>query len=567
MEAYIAFGVFVLLLVILIIAKGLYDEKIKWTKFKLKLEKEYGQRPNGQCDAVHLTTIPRYYEKHPMPNQIDDITWDDLDMEQIFMCLNKTLSSVGEEYLYFKLRTPEFDESSLSHFDQICDYFASHQDKRIRLQMELAKLGKTGKFSIYDYLDHLNILGERKNIKHILFDFLLLLSVLVFFFDVAFGLVCFCLVSIYNIISYFKEKNEIDMYITSFAYVLRLMETSEKVCNLHLETCELELAALKEHKSKLNKFQRGSFWLMSSGRMSGSGNPLDIFFDYLRMIFHMDLIQFNKMLCQVRNHIDDVEVLITNLGYLETAIAIGEYRFYLGKEGLDWCKPCLKKNATLTIKEGYHPLITNPVKNSIQARKGVLLTGSNASGKSTFLKMVAVQAILAQTVYTCLAKEYEADTFVIASSMSLRDNLESGESYYIVEIKSIKRILDLTSQETYPVLCFVDEVLRGTNTVERIAASTEILNSLAKNNVLCFAATHDIELTELLKNSFDNYHFEEKIQDGDILFNYELQKGKATTRNAIQLLRIMGYETQIIESATDRAMRFLKTGMWNNGEN
>ena len=181
--------------------------------------------------------------------------------------------------------------------------------------------------------------------------------------------------------------------------------------------------------------------------------------------------------------------------------------------------------------------------------------------------MVAVQAILAQTVYTCLAKEYEADTFVIASSMSLRDNLECGESYYIVEIKSIKRILDLTSQETYPVLCFVDEVLRGTNTVERIAASTEILNSLAKNNVLCFAATHDIELTELLKNSFDNYHFEEKIQDGDILFNYELQKGKATTRNAIQLLRIMGYETQIIESATDRAMRFLETGMWNNGEN
>ena len=122
-------------------------------------------------------------------------------------------------------------------------------------------------------------------------------------------------------------------------------------------------------------------------------------------------------------------------------------------------------------------LITKPVKNSIQARKGVLLTGSNASGKSTFLKMVAVQAILAQTVYTCLAKEYEADTFVIASSMSLRDNLESGESYYIVEIKSIKRILDLTSQETYPVLCFVDEVLRGTNTVERIAASSRILQS------------------------------------------------------------------------------------------
>ena len=88
-------------------------------------------------------------------------------------------------------------------------------------------------------------------------------------------------------------------------------------------------------------------------------------------------------------------------------------------------------------------------------------------------------------------------------------------------------------------MCFVDEVLRGTNTVERIAASTQILKSLTGSNILCFAATHDIEMTDLLRDFFDNYHFEEDIRDGDVFFNYRLMKGKAATRNAIKLLEIM----------------------------
>ena len=84
--------------------------------------------------------------------------------------------------------------------------------------------------------------------------------------------------------------------------------------------------------------------------------------------------------------------------------------------------------------------------------------------------------------------------------------------------------------------------------------------------MLCFAATHDIELTHLLKNHFENYHFEEKIQDGDVLFNYELQQGRATSRNAIMLLQVMGYDADIIEAASGRALSFLETGLWMEGE-
>ena len=112
------------------------------------------------------------------------------------------------------------------------------------------------------------------------------------------------------------------------------------------------------------------------------------------------------------------------------------------------------------------------------------------------------------------------------------------------------------------ILCFVDEVLRGTNTVERIAASTQILKSLGHSGILCFAATHDIELTELLQNDFDNYHFEEDVRDGDIFFNYRLKSGKATTRNAIRLLELMGYDQAVIERASAQAEQFVASGVW-----
>ena len=145
--------------------------------------------------------------------------------------------------------------------------------------------------------------------------------------------------------------------------------------------------------------------------------------------------------------------------------------------------------------------------------------------------------------------------------MALQDNIFSSESYYMVEIKSLKRILDQVKDDV-PVLCFVDEVLRGTNTLERIAASAEILHSFTKHRVLCVAATHDNELTYILENEFHNYHFQEEIVDNDVIFDYRLYKGRAVSKNAIQLLGIIGYDRNIIDAAMKRANTFLDTGEW-----
>ena len=127
----------------------------------------------------------------------------------------------------------------------------------------------------------------------------------------------------------------------------------------------------------------------------------------------------------------------------------------------------------------------------------------------------------------------------------------------------MKRIIDAAdAKDALPLLCFVDEVLRGTNTVERIAASTQILKRLSQKGIYCFAATHDIELTHLLEQYYENSHFEEEVKHGDVLFSYRLLEGRAQTRNAIKLLEIIGFSKEIIEKADDMAGEFLRNGEW-----
>ena len=366
---------------------------------------------------------------------------------------------------------------------------------------------------------------------------------------------------LWHILTYFREKKVIEPYIVSFAYVLRLVDVCEELEKQKIPVYEKELGELRKALKSLRELRRGSYWVMAGNQGQIGGNPLDILSDYLRMILHLDILQFNCMLQKLRKKTGQVEIMLGITGYLDMAVAIGGFRRSL--EG--YCIPELEEEtqkAFIDMENGWHPLLSHPVKNSIRADRGVLLTGSNASGKSTFLKMVAVNAVLAQTIHTCTAESYHAPIFRIFSSMALRDSIENGESYYIVEIRSLKRILDVAEERKSPVLCFVDEVLRGTNTVERIAAATQILIHLAESGALGFAATHDIEMTELLKEQYDNYHFEEVIKDGDIMFPYQLLSGKASTRNAIRLLQMMGYDEEIIRKASGQAEYFLITGKW-----
>ncbi|MDE7285304.1 MAG: hypothetical protein K2N55_00465 [Lachnospiraceae bacterium] len=557
---YIIFAAVMAGIIVLFMAKGLYDYKQSEKKFIRRLYSDYGVLPQREYKPEQFENISHYYLKHADGFGIDDITWNDLNMDEIFKKMNYTYSAAGEEYLYYLLRSPCMEEEELLHREEIIRFFQEHEDERVAHQFMYHKLGRTGKFSIYDYLDYLDGLGERSNMPHYLALILLIISIGVLFTNVAFGLLVLVGVLAYNNVSYFKVKGEIDPYIVSFAYVFRLLDAVKtlKAKTRNTKILKEEFESLKKSSASMDGFKRGAFIIMSGGRMSGSGNPLDMLLDFVRMGLHLDLIKFNQMLSEIRKHISDIDSMITILGKIEAMIAIGEYRASLE----EYCTPAFLKETALNADEVYHPLINEPVKNTIHTSSSVLITGSNASGKSTFLKTVAINSLFAQTIHTCLAKRYETALFRMVSSMSLKDDVQSGDSYYMVEIKSIKRILDMTSSGGIPVLCFVDEVLRGTNTVERIAASTQILKSLCRNNCICFAATHDIELTHLLDEIYCNYHFSEKIQENDISFTYKIMEGRAASRNAIRLLGIMGYESEIIAEAEKMAADFLETGVW-----
>jgi DNA mismatch repair ATPase MutS len=200
--------------------------------------------------------------------------------------------------------------------------------------------------------------------------------------------------------------------------------------------------------------------------------------------------------------------------------------------------------------------------NPVDWQQTTLVTGSNASGKSTYVKSIAISCILAQTIQTAIAEKFVMQPGHVLTSMAVEDNISEGDSYFVAEIKSVKRLLDKIATKEY-CYCFVDEILKGTNTVERIAASSSIVAWLSQTNSLSMVATHDIELTEMLKTTCENWHFSEQIdEDEGISFDYRVKKGAAKTRNAIALLSVLEYPDTIVTNAKHAAQHFDEQRTW-----
>ena len=534
-------------------------------KFLEKIKKSWGAVPTREYSWDELEQISAYHKAQPKNSfVIDEITWNDLDMDRIFMLMNQTVSSAGEDYLYAMLHRLEFSEERLKERERLFCFLKKEEKTRIRCQQILTTLRKPRGLSLYQSIHVEKDCQVGSPIREILSCVLFFASLVAFMIVPAYGVFAFLAVSGINIITYLKGKEEINRYLGGFRSVMQLIGCADTLEKAGISELSEYTKRLKDCKKALGSFRKGSFLVVNHDGMETG--PEAVMLDYIRMMTHIDLSKFNSMMKAMREHQKEIEEMIEIFGLLDACISIASFRELLPY----YCSPKFdsdKKRAVLDVENLYHPLILEPVANSIKTTKAVLVTGSNASGKSTFLKMVAINAILAQTIHTCMATECKMSYFRVMTSMALRDDLESKESYYIVEIKSLKRILDSAKEET-PLLCIVDEVLRGTNTIERIAASSEILASLCLPHVLSFAATHDIELTYMLEEYYTNYHFEEEVKEDDVKFNYLLKKGRVTTRNAIRLLKMTGYDDSIVEVSKNAVVRFEQEGSWKKvGEN
>ncbi len=535
----------VIVIVLFLILVGKKNSKKEKQKYLNDQVSVFGKRCRAEFDSQTLTRIKDYHAYKYDESQtfaIDETTANDLEIDTLYAYMNHCQSSPGEDVLYHRLITTYSSDAS-EEFGKICDYLTEHEEQRLESLFVLHKLSFIKGDSFHK---RLNDLKEYKTISvwpHIFTDLLLVISFSMIFVFPGPGVLAFLIFVVLSVGNYFKTIGNIGIGFSAFTYASRLLCCGESLSQIYASDAE-KVPAFNNFSELIDELKPLGKWRVFLPReASSSSNPIAMVSDYLRMIFHVDIIVFAFLHRFVTDHENELSSLYDTIGSIDAAISVASFIESLPSH----CKPEFSEadEHVMELKGAYHPLITEPVTNDFVLQKNVLLTGSNASGKSTFLKTIGLCSVLAQNLGFVPTKFYRASRYKVYSSMALRDNLLGNESYYIVEARSLKRILDASDSEH--VLCIVDEVLRGTNTEERIIASHSILRYLCEKSVCVFAATHDSELTEMLNDVYDNYHFTESVTDSSVSFPYTIFPGVAKKKNAIRLLKLLGYPQQVIE--------------------
>ena len=215
-----------------------------------------------------------------------------------------------------------------------------------------------------------------------------------------------------------------------------------------------------------------------------------------------------------------------------------------------WCFPILKTDEPTFIAEQLgHPLIDTQksVLNDFSTTGSEqinLITGSNMAGKSTFLRSVGVNMVLAAMGAPVCAKQLTVSPLKVMSSMRIKDNLEESTSTFYAELKKLKQIIDAVNNNE-PVFILLDEILRGTNSNDRHTGSKALIKQLLQHKATGVLATHDLELANLAHEfpvSIHNYHFDVQVNADELYFDYKLKRGICQSMNASILMKKIGIE-------------------------
>ena len=268
--------------------------------------------------------------------------------------------------------------------------------------------------------------------------------------------------------------------------------------------------------------------------------------EIFKILFNIEYIVFFSFIDSINKEKDSIENMFLFIGEIDSAISTAS----LKSSENQICTPKFTKNKQIISKDIYHPLIDHCITNDLNlVDNSMLLTGSNMSGKTTFIKTVAINSILAQTLSVCFAKEYTAPFFKVYTSINITDDLLASTSYYLEEVLTVRELVNAATNGGN-CLFVLDEIFKGTNTIERISGGKAILSFLNKSNHVVLVSTHDIELTDLLeKDHYELYHFSEQIENENLFFDHKLKTGKLKTRNAIRILELYDYPKEIITDA------------------
>lgn len=542
-------------LIVLIVFFVVYEvESFRYrSSTKDKIKKSFGKIPQiREFDFKEIETYWNIKQQALLDdNYIDAITWNDLDMNKVYQRINQCASFVGDQYLYSILHQLPKETNYNEKLEKKIKYFTENQEEREKTQFLLSNLKKIP--NNYLSFDFVSSLGSDKLPSFYIFRLLQIFLILSFLPFIVLQNTSFLLLPVlffsFNFLINFVIKSKYDNNLNLLSSVAAVIHTTHKLhhskkFHYHNQFPEAEVAL----KTLLNTSKRLSS-IVTKKQSAVTGDPIAAVFEYLQGGTLIDLIRYIQISRALTKHSEQYLLLFEWIGEIDLAISIASFRLTLPF----YAYPTFINKSEIICEELYHPLIDHPVANSLSLDKSCIITGSNASGKSTYIKAFTINLILAQNINTCLAKSMFLPRSMVMTSMAVRDDLSGGESYYIKEIKYLKRILDQLSEDRI-LVCAVDEILRGTNTEERIAASYAILEFLHSKNCLVLVASHDIELTSLLNRHYYNFHFSEKMDEQDIIFDYKIYPGPSISKNAIRLLEHVGFPNEIIHTAKNLSL-------------
>ena len=246
-----------------------------------------------------------------------------------------------------------------------------------------------------------------------------------------------------------------------------------------------------------------------------------------------------------RRHGSHVRVWLRTVGYFEALASLAAYRY----EHPDAVWPDLVEGAARFEATGLtHPLLpaAQAVPNDVSLDEGarlLIVSGSNMSGKSTLLRTVGINAVMAFAGAPVPATRLRLTPLAIGATLRIQDSLQEGRSRFYAEITRIRELADL-ARGPRPLLFLLDELLHGTNSHDRLQGATGVLRSLLDLGAIGLVTTHDLALTAIADGvgAAANVHFEDRFEGGEIRFDYRLRPGPVTRSNALALMRAVGLD-------------------------
>lgn len=468
-----------------------------------------------------------YYNKLE-EKSITQTTADDFELDKVFNVMNRTYSDVGREYMYAQL-------FSKNHKNDLLEYIIEQfkdQKKFKNALYELYYLSKTygDSLELFDNLDFLST-----------FDFIMVIisSICPFFlvgaaFMVGENVLPFFVLwaslqtGLYTY--YSKKTNHAMSKASSYCYLVSVLNHLNK---LHIYP--------KDESQKIHKMSQKALRYTFVNKICDSVEVIDVFYlmEFIKGMFSLPIYQCYILLKHKDELKEDFLKMYEYVGIVDMAIAMMSIR-----QSYVTCIPESTDKFEIRLTECYHPLIENPVKNSFSTDQSCIITGSNASGKSTFLKTVGLNLILAEAYHTCFADELSYYPYHVCSSIHMKDDLESGDSYYVKEIKTLKNIIDQVNNQKCVV--FIDEILRGTNEKERVLIAKVLLKYLFDSDSLIFVTTHDLSIVRSFED-IDKYCFNDYVDQQELRSDYKLHPGICQIGNAIALLGVYGFDKKILK--------------------